>query len=184
MSSASTLICRNETRPRWLSMIAGLRVLPECRMSLKAGGVAARGFAAVLVLLVTMLPQAGTAVADELAEQQSGSLLLRMQAGYTTATRLNTDVRMQISGTVARVRVTQVFRNDGSEWVEGVYVFPLPQDAAVDSLRMRAGDQVIEGEIREKEVAKKEYEAARKAGKRASLVGQQRSNLFTTSLAN
>ncbi|MCB1845671.1 MAG: marine proteobacterial sortase target protein, partial [Halioglobus sp.] len=70
------------------------------------------------------------------------------------------------------------------EWVEGVYVFPLPEAAAVDRLRMRAGERVVEGEIREKENAKKEYESARNEGRRASLVGQQRSNLFTASVAN
>lgn len=184
MSPASTRILKNNNRPHRRSLVAGHRVLSKCGKPLRSAGAFVRNLAAAFVVLTALLSAATVVMADELAEQQSGSLLLRMQSGYTTATRLNTDVRMQISGTVARVRVTQVFRNDGNEWVEGVYVFPLPQDAAVDSLRMRAGDRVIEGEIREKETAKKEYEAARKAGKRASLVGQQRSNLFTTSLAN
>jgi Ca-activated chloride channel homolog len=138
---------------------------------------------AVLVLCV-FLQAPGTAYADEIAEQQSGNLLLRMQAGYQVATRINTDVDMQISGMVARITVSQVFRNDGDEWVEGIYVFPLPEGAAVDRLRMRAGERVIEGEIREKAAAKKAYETAKKEGKRASLVGQQRSNLFTTNVAN
>lgn len=116
--------------------------------------------------------------------QQSGSLLLRMKDGYQVATRLNTDVDLQVSGLTARVEVSQVFLNDGPNWVEGVYVFPLPDRAAVDRLRMRAGERVIEGEIREKEQAKKEYEAAKREGKKASLIGQQRSNLFTTAVAN
>lgn len=115
---------------------------------------------------------------------QAGSLLLRMQAGYTVATRINTDVDIDVSGPVARTTVRQVFRNDGPEWVEGVYVFPLPDRAAVDHMRMQTGERVIEGEIREKEQAKKEYEAAKQAGQRAGLVEQQRANLFTTSLAN
>lgn len=115
---------------------------------------------------------------------QAGSLLLRMQAGYTVATRINTDIDIDISGPVARTTVRQVFRNDGPEWVEGVYVFPLPDRAAVDHMRMQTGERVIEGEIREKEQAKKEYEAAKQAGQRAGLVEQQRANLFTTSLAN
>ncbi len=139
--------------------------------------------ACVLALFLIMQP-AGTAFADELSEQQSGSLLLRMQSGYQVATRINTDVDMHISGMVARVAVSQEFRNDGNEWVEGIYVFPLPEGAAVDRLRLRAGERIIEGEIREKAAAKKAYETAKKEGKRASLVGQQRSNLFTTSVAN
>jgi Ca-activated chloride channel family protein len=69
-------------------------------------------------------------------DMQSGSLLFRMQEGYVTATLMNTDVTMDINGLVARVSVRQEFRNEGSEWVEGVYVFPLPDKAAVDRMSM------------------------------------------------
>jgi Ca-activated chloride channel family protein len=117
-------------------------------------------------------------------DMQSGSLLFRMQEGYVTAPLMNTDVTMDINGLVARVSVRQEFRNEGSEWVEGIYVFPLPDKAAVDRMRLHIGDRFIEGEIREKEQAKKEYERARDQGKKASLVEQQRANLFTTSVAN
>jgi len=118
------------------------------------------------------------------SQLQSGSLLLRMKSGYEIATRMNTDIEAQVSGLVARVSVRQVFQNSGSEWVEGIYVFPLPDNAAVDRLRMHIGERYIEGEIREREAAKKAYEAAKSAGKKASLVEQQRANLFTTSIAN
>jgi Ca-activated chloride channel family protein len=123
---------------------------------------------------------------DEISpsQMQSGSLLLKMRNGYEVATRMNTSASMKISGMIARVSVRQTFRNDGTEWVEGVYVFPLPDTAAVDRLRMHIGERFIEGEIREKEQAKKEYEQAKQQGKKASLVEQQRANLFTTSVAN
>lgn len=117
-------------------------------------------------------------------QMKTGSLLFRMATGYVVATRMNTDIDATISGLVARVRVRQEFRNSGPDWVEGVYVFPLPDSAAVDHLRMRIGDRVIEGEIREREKAKEAYEAAKSAGKKASLVEQERANLFTTSVAN
>jgi len=117
-------------------------------------------------------------------QMQSGSLLLRMKSGYAIATRLNTHIEARVSGMVARVSVKQSFRNTGQEWVEGVYVFPLPDSAAVDRLRMHIGERFVEGEIREKQQAKKEYEAAKSAGKKASLVEQHRANLFTTSVAN
>ncbi len=138
----------------------------------------------VLALLLTL--QAWPAEAQEMTpnQAQAGSLLWKMAQGYTTATTINTDVDMQISGLVARVSVKQEFRNEGSEWVEGVYVFPLPDKAAVDRMRMHIGDRFIEGEIREKEQAKKEYEQAKQAGKKTSLVQQQRANLFTTQVAN
>jgi Ca-activated chloride channel family protein len=117
-------------------------------------------------------------------QMQTGSLLLQMRAGYTTATRINTDVTIRVSGTVSRSTLSQNFRNDGAEWVEGIYVFPLPDNAAVDRLRIRIGERVIEGEIREREQASAEYAQAKKEGRRAGLVEQQRSNLFTTSIAN
>jgi Ca-activated chloride channel family protein len=118
------------------------------------------------------------------ADIQSGTLLLKMQAGIKTATRTNTDVTLNISGLVARVSVRQEFRNEGGEWVEGIYVFPLPDKAAVDRMRLYIGERFIEGEIREKEQARKDYERARHEGRKASLVEQQRPNLFTTSVAN
>ncbi len=117
-------------------------------------------------------------------EIQSGSLLLRSAGGYRAATRINSDVQISVSGLAIRTTLRQVFRNDGKEWVEGVYVFPLPDGAAVDRLRMKIGERLIEGEIREKEAAKKAYETAKRQGKKASLVEQQRANLFTTSVAN
>jgi Ca-activated chloride channel family protein len=141
------------------------------------------------VLLLVLWPHFGLAQVDLATDvtpgrMQSGSLLLRMKSGYVVATRMNTDIEATVSGLVARVSVRQSFRNDGQEWVEGVYVFPLPDTAAVDRLRMHIGERFIEGEIREKEQAKKEYEAAKTAGKKSSLVEQQRANLFTTSVAN
>jgi Ca-activated chloride channel family protein len=115
---------------------------------------------------------------------QSGTLLLKMQAGLVTATRVNTDVTIKVSGLVARVSVRQEFRNEGEGWAEGIYVFPLPDKAAVDRMRLHIGERFIEGEIREKEKARKDYERARNEGRKASLVEQQRPNLFTTSVAN
>ena len=137
-----------------------------------------------IVLLLSV--NVGEAYADEISpyDAQSGSLLLRMADGYRVSTLLNTDVDMTISGLVARVTVRQEFRNEGEEWAEGVYVFPLPDKAAVDRMRLYIGDRFIEGEIREKETARKEYEQAKSEGRKASLVEQQRPNLFTTSVAN
>ncbi len=139
--------------------------------------------AATLLLLCALLPPAH-AQSSDFGEVHSGQLLWRTGSGYQPATRINTDVAIDVSGIIARVRVRQQFRNDGRAWSEGIYVFPLPDTAAVDGMRLEAGERVIEGEIREKAEAKKTYEQAKRAGKRASLVGQQRANLFTTAVAN
>ena len=97
---------------------------------------------------------------------------------------LDTKVQMDITGNINRVTVEQSFTNPSNDWAEGVYVFPLPEDSAVDQLRMYIDDRVIEGQIHEKKAAKKIYEKAKKEGKSASLVEQQRPNIFTTSVAN
>jgi len=140
----------------------------------------------VLALVFVLLsgPEAAKAEGPTPNEMQSGSLLLRMESGYSTATLLDTDVGMNISGLVARVSVRQEFRNTSEEWVEGIYVFPLPDKAAVDRMRLHIGERFIEGEIQEKEHARKTYEKAKQAGQKASLVEQQRANLFTTKVAN
>jgi len=148
---------------------------------------AGRGWMAPLLLVVLMpfgIEAAPEADPEDPFAQQAGSLLLKMRHGYDSATRINSDVRLAVTGLTVRASLRQSFRNDSSEWTEGVYVFPLPAGAAVDRLRLEIGDRVIEGEIREKEQAKADYEKAKREGKRTSLVRQQRPNLFTTSVAN
>jgi Ca-activated chloride channel family protein len=95
-----------------------------------------------------------------------------------------TDVAIEVHGIVERTRVSQRYVNPTDGWREGVYTFPLPEKAAVDRLRMQVGTRLIEGQIRERAQAKKEYEAAKKEGKKATLFEQERPNLFTTSVAH
>lgn len=143
-----------------------------------------RSWQALLLVAVLFSANAVSASGASPAAMQSGSLLLRMQDGYRAATLLNTDVSITVNGLVGRVSVMQEFENSGTTWGEGVYVFPLPDEAAVDRMRLYIGDRFIEGEIREREEARQTYEAAKQAGKKTSLVEQQRANLFTTSVAN
>ena len=104
--------------------------------------------------------------------------------GVVPAVQLGAEVEISIAGLVARSRVRQRFVNPGEEWVEGVYVFPLPENGAIDRLRMRIGDRVIEGQVREKEAARQAFEEARREGRRASLLEQHRPNVFTSRVAN
>ncbi len=119
-------------------------------------------------------------------EATTGALLLEsLEPGrYVEAPRLATDVVISVSGPIARTRVTQRFENTSDLWVEGVYVFPLPDEAAVDTLKMQIGDHFIEGKIEEKKKAREIYEAAKRAGKKASLLVQERPNIFTNAVAN
>lgn len=96
----------------------------------------------------------------------------------------NTDVKITAHGLLARVIIKQQFHNSSTEWVEGEYVYPLPENSAVDYMAMTIGERRIIGEIKEKKEAKKIYEEAKKSGKKASLVVQQRTNLFTNRVAN
>lgn len=97
---------------------------------------------------------------------------------------LATTVDMTINGLIARVKVRQTYINSYPEWQEGIYRFPLPSNAAVDSLQLQIGDRVIDGVIKEKQAAKATYVRAKQSGQRAGLVEQNRPNIFTTSIAN
>ena len=100
------------------------------------------------------------------------------------APTLETEVNIVVTGIVARASVRQSFTNPSQAWAEGIYVFPLPEDAAVDRLRMKIGDRLVEGVIQERAAAKAQYEQAKQEGRRAGLVEQERPNIFTTSVAN
>lgn len=113
-----------------------------------------------------------------------GTLLLRDVRGASPAPTLMTEVTIEATALLARVRVEQRFRNPGTGWTEAVYVFPLPEDAAVDRLRMRVGERIVEGRIKEREEAKQDYLTAREEGRKASLVEQERPNIFTATVAN
>ncbi|MFZ4727760.1 MAG: VIT domain-containing protein [Pseudanabaena sp.] len=99
-------------------------------------------------------------------------------------TLTNTDVKGKISGNISRVEVTQTFQNPYDKPLEAIYVFPLPDQAAVDDMEIKIGDRVIKGDIKKREEAKEIYDRARKEGRTAGLLEQERDNIFTQSLAN
>jgi Ca-activated chloride channel family protein len=96
----------------------------------------------------------------------------------------HTDVKAQISGFLSRVVVTQEFENPFTEKIEAVYTFPLPQNAAVDDMTMTVGERTVRGKILRREEAQAVYEAAKSNGQTASLLDQERPNIFTQSVAN
>jgi Ca-activated chloride channel family protein len=133
------------------------------------------------LLAIALLSQ--PAAAQEY-EPSSGTLLFRSEAGDEPAPRVHTDIDMTVSGIIARVQVTQQFQNPADRWVEGIYAFPLPENSAVNELRMQVGERIVVGEIREKAEAQQLYVQARENGQRASVVHQQRPNIFRTAVAN
>ena len=96
----------------------------------------------------------------------------------------HTDVQAEIAGMVAEVTVTQTFANPFDKTIEAIYVFPLPDEAAGNDMTMHIGDRTIRGLIKKREEAREIYEQARAAGQTASLLEQERPNIFTQSVAN
>jgi Ca-activated chloride channel homolog len=96
----------------------------------------------------------------------------------------HTDVTAEVSGFVSRVTVKQQFHNPFNEKIEAVYTFPLPENAAVDDMTMRIGNRIIKGSIKKREEAQEIYNAAKSRGHVASLLDQERPNIFTQSVAN
>ncbi|HET6603435.1 MAG TPA: marine proteobacterial sortase target protein [Xanthomonadaceae bacterium] len=138
----------------------------------------AAALAALLLGLSTLLQARAAPAPDE------GLVLALPDGGWLPAAVLETEVHYRISGLIAEVEVRQRFVNDTDAWLEGRYLLPLPETSAVHALRVEAGGRVLEGEIREKELARIEYAAAAAEGHRSALVEHNRPNLFRTRVAN
>src|SRR5690349_1723024 len=145
------------------------------------------GIGVAVLMSLAILALSANVQAAGVNDAKAGTLLIKdpsVEGGYAPAPQVATEVATDVTGMIARTRVTQTFHNPGSAFVEGVYVFPLPEKAAVDRLWMKIGERVIEGRIREKEEARRDYEKAKSEGKKAALVEQQRPNLFTNAVAH
>lgn len=131
---------------------------------------------------VQALPECGQAACRQ---SSAGEFEMRMSDGSKRrALLLDTQVLGDISGMVASINVIQSFNNDTDQWISGRYVFPLPEGAAIDSLKIQIGDRLINGIVQEKKQAQKTFQEAKKAGKKAGLLKQHRPNLFSVSVAN
>ena len=96
----------------------------------------------------------------------------------------STSAKVNIAGVIADVAVTQTYVNTGAQTLECVYVFPGSTQAAVYGLSMRIGSRTIKAKIAERGKARAQYEQAKQEGKRASLLEQQRPNVFQMNVAN
>jgi Ca-activated chloride channel family protein len=119
------------------------------------------------------------------AEMRSGSLLLKSEGDrYVEAPLVATDADIVVSGPTTRGRITQIFHNPTDGWVEGIYVYPLAEGSAVDTLKMVIGERVVVADIAERKKARELYEQAKAAGQKTALMEQERPNIFTNSVAN
>src|SRR5882724_5214727 len=120
--------------------------------------VATGAFVSIVLGLAVFVVATQAHGAGARADVQQGTLLLLDGESKVPAALLFTDVHIDVAGMTARTRVTQRFANPTTDWREGVYVFPLPEKAAVDHLTMQIGERVIEGQINERQEAKRTYD--------------------------
>ena len=151
---------------------------------LKSLSLLASSVALIVVFIALSICACGVAAAQTTETQ--GSLQVLDESGKPKALcpLKHTDVRAEISGFLSRVNVTQEFENPFKEKIEAVYVFPLPANAAVDDMTMVVGERTVRGKILRREEAQAVYDAAKSGGQVASLLNQERPNIFTQSVAN
>ena len=142
---------------------------------------------AVLVCMVMGVVWAGVqpAVADD-GERCLAPYFLIEEGGHDGEhfPLKSTAVEAVISGVIADVRVTQTYANTGTRPINARYVFPAATRAAVHGMRMTVGETVVEAKIQARQEAKKTFDDAKKAGQSASLLAQQRPNVFSMDVAN
>jgi Ca-activated chloride channel family protein len=96
----------------------------------------------------------------------------------------DTRVEVSVSGVIADVTVRQIYENQGSRPLHARYVFPASTRAAVYGMTMTVGNQRVVAKIEERERAKRDFEKAKEEGKSASLLEQDRPNVFSMNVAN
>ena len=118
------------------------------------------------------------------SQQNDKSPYLEILSEHAIIPLKESKTNVEISGTIAHVKLTQVYQNKGSVPIEANYVFPLSTQAAVHDMKMTIGDRVINAKIFEKQQAEKVYSDAVKEGKRAAKLDQSRPNVFQMKVGN
>ena len=137
---------------------------------------------AAVAFLLTSILVTSAALADE---ELRGGLRVELESGEAVEMPLTAlSVSAYVSGSIAEVTVEQTYENPFEDPIEAIYIFPLPEDAAVNEMVMVVGDRRIRADLQEREQARRTYEAARERGQTASLLEQERPNIFTQSVAN
>ena len=107
---------------------------------------------------------------------------------YTTDDRpiplRGVEVKGEVLGGHAQVTVRQRYQNAEAKPVEAVYTFPLPGDATLTGFAMTCAGRRLDGVVKEREEAFRDYDDALFAGHGAALLEQERPNVFTASVGN
>jgi len=140
---------------------------------------------ALFSLFLPFLFLASNVFASEISSPEFPGGSLKVSTDQTQEFPLkHTSVSADIKGYVSEVEVRQEYINPYQQPIEAVYIFPLPHNAAVYDMEMRVGQKVVKADIKRRAEAQKAYEEAKQQGKRAGLLEQERSNIFTQSVAN
>jgi Ca-activated chloride channel family protein len=142
---------------------------------------------APICLAVIVMMQSPARASNEESEDKTLSPYFFVENGDPALDSLplkETNVSVNINGVIAGVAVTQVYTNNGKRPINARYVFPASTRASVHGMKMTVGNRVVTARIREREAAKREFEQAKSEGKSASLLEEQRPNVFTMNLAN
>lgn len=148
-----------------------------------------RAFSILLALLL-LLTCAAPVYAEESEQETDDRTLAPYFYVESENTKVDTfplketKVTTNINGTIAETFVIQTYTNEGTSPLNARYVFPASTKVTVHGMKMTIGNQVITAQIKEREEAREEYEEAKSEGKSASLLEQQRPNVFTMDVAN
>ncbi len=147
-----------------------------------------RTLTSTLILVLSVLFVMNTAFSKEIKDTDktlSPYFLVKSDDPDTDQLPLkSTSAEVSIAGVIADVIVTQVYKNEGKNALEAIYVFPASTRAAVYGMKMTIGERTVTAEIQKKEQARRNYEQAKKEGKSASLLEQHRPNVFQMNVAN
>jgi Ca-activated chloride channel family protein len=146
-----------------------------------------RLIAASLVLLIFLFLAGSVCAQPETSNDKTLSPYFMVKSDDPGIDQLpleSTGAKVSIAGVIADVKVTQVYKNTGKQAIEAIYVFPASSKASVYGMKMTIGERTIIARIQEKEKARQEYEQAKHEGKSASLLEQQRPNVFQMNVAN
>lgn len=149
-----------------------------------------RNWLCILIVLVLILAQSTVIYGDESGGEEEDVTLSpyffikNADPAVDSLPLKETKVDTNINGVIAETYVTQTYANEGKNPINASYVFPASTKVSVHGMKMEIGNEVITAKIKEKEEAKAEFEEAKEEGKSASLLEQQRANVFTMDVAN
>ena len=163
-------------------------LLPTPRSTAHRGmGRVALAIAIAIVATLLLIAWPPAAHADDAEARAAESPYFHVKSDDPSLDALplkGTVVDVRIAGVIADVTVTQTYRNEGRRPIEAKYVFPGSTRAAVHAMTVRIGERVVTAQIREKQRARLEFDAAKREGKTTALLEQERPNVFSMNVAN